>query len=103
MVDEELTRIFLFEDKVIQGNGGAISTNHCHDCEFSEASWLVAPDRNNYFFSVCTLCVVCLVCMADDWCLCVCLVCCVCHMLRVLCVVCVVGCACLMCCMCILN
>lgn len=55
MVDQELIRVFLFEDKVIQDNGGAISTNHCHDCGFSEA-WLVTPDRNNYFFSVSALC-----------------------------------------------
>lgn len=80
MVDQELIRTFSLEDKVIQDNGGAISTNHYHDCVLSEACWLsVAPNRNNCFFSVCVLCV----------CLCLCVLCVYLYAAFALCVACV--------------
>lgn len=105
MVDQELIRTFSLEDKVIQDNGGAISTNYCHDCVLSEACQLsVAPNRNNCFFSVCVL-VLCV-------CLCLCVLCaytcvlCLPYVLHVYCVsvsvVCLVRCVSVLC-VCVLG
>lgn len=86
MVDQKIISTFSFEDKVIRDNGGAISTNHCHDCGLSEASGLVVPDRKQLLLwcvcvCVCVLCCMCgvyLVCcvsvswMCIEYCVCTC-------------------------------
>lgn len=72
MVDQELIRTFSLEDKVIQDNGGAISTNYCHDCVLAEACRLsVAPNRTASLVCVsCAMCV-CVVCLCVGCVLCV--------------------------------